>query len=88
MLPSFACAISMETRPGQNHGGFGRLFMHELNPNPLAGNFRQFKEPWSFTAEQRKQLFPSLHQSFCPAEKPFRPWLTGVNSVLVSDHIS
>ena len=57
MLPRFAGVVPMEAKLGQNPRDFGRLLVRELNPNPLANHFRQFKEFRRLIPQQREQVF-------------------------------
>ncbi len=57
MLPSLAGHIPVKTKLRKNTGDLGRLLLRELNPNPLANHFRQFKEPRRFPAQQHQQPF-------------------------------
>jgi hypothetical protein len=43
-------------------------FDGELNPNPLANHFRQFKESRRLIAEQRQQVF-GFQCPVCPAQR-------------------
>jgi len=36
--------VPMKAKLGQNSGDFCRLFLGELNPNPLANHFREFQK--------------------------------------------
>ena len=42
VLPNLALAVPMESKLGQAGGGLRRLFLLELNRNPLADNLAQF----------------------------------------------
>ena len=48
VLPRLAGVVPMETKLGQNAGDFGRLLLLELNPNPFANHFGQFKKARGF----------------------------------------
>jgi len=57
VLPNLPDIVPMKAKLGQNSGDFCRLFLGELNPNPLANHFREFKKTRCLIAEQRQQFF-------------------------------
>ena len=56
VLPDLAAAVPMEAKLRQRGGDLLRLFLPELNPNPLADNVRDPPELRGFGLEQSQQL--------------------------------